>query len=497
MGQDLVEKIKAFCQQNRLITPEDTLLVGVSGGPDSLGLLHILTKLCHDFKLAPPAVAHLNHQLRHPDADIEAGFVRHIAEQWRLPFFSEARPVADLAAQRQQSLEETARQVRYAFLWSLADQIGANKIAVGHNGDDQIETVLMHFLRGSGLTGLRGMAPQVNIALLPLHPYDTIPASSKPVMLIRPLLDTPRLEIETYCRAHQLTPRYDSSNQDTTFFRNRLRHELLPYLETYNPNIRRLLHNTAKIATGEIELVDQQIEQVWPDLVTEVTTQNIDFIRENWLNLPIGLKRATLRRAIYLLHGHLFNITFDHIENAIEVLEKGQTGALMTWPAGLTIRLTYKTISLTLNSAAAWDGALDDDQPAISRPLDIKLPGLTPLPSTNWQLKATLVPMTPAMWPQIKQATRWEAYIDAVVVGNRLKLRTRQPGDQFRPLGAGHSKTIKTFMIDAKIPAAYRRRLPILVADEQILWLCGYRLDDRAKVTEQTRQLVHFTFERI
>ena len=497
MGQDLLEKIKSFCQKNRLITPDDTLVVGVSGGPDSLGLLHLLTSLCHDLNLPPPTVAHLNHQLRRPDSDVEADFVRNIANQWQLTFFSESRPVADLAAQRRQSLEETARQVRYAFLWSIADKVGANKIAVGHNADDQVETVLMHFLRGSGLNGLRGMASQVNIAALPLHPHDITPPSSKPVALIRPLLDTPRHEIETYCHAHQLNPRYDSSNQDTTFFRNRLRHELLPYLESYNPNIRQRLQNTAKIAAAENDLIEQQVDRVWPDIIAAAVAQTIDFVRESWLDLPMGMKRATLRRAIQQLQGHLFNIGFDHIENAISVLAKGQTGALITWPDGLTIRLNYETISITSNLASVQEQAADFAQPAISRPLIVQLPGLTPLPLTNWQLKTTLWPMTRAAWPKIKQANRWEAFIDAAAVGSDIKLRTRQPGDQFHPLGAGHRKTVKRFMIDAKIPAAYRRRLPILVADDRILWLCGYRLDDRAKITEQTRQVVHLTFERI
>lgn len=497
MGQDLFEKIKAVCRKNKLITPGDRLVVGVSGGPDSLSLLHLLTRLCHDLNLVPPTVAHLNHQLRGPDSDAEADFVGQMAAQWQLPSFIAAQPVADLAAQRRQSLEETARQVRYAFLWSVADQAGANKIAVGHNADDQIETVLMHFLRGSGLTGLRGMASQVNIAALPLYPPDITPSTLKPVTLIRPLLDFTRDEIEAYCRDHQLSPRYDKSNQDTTFFRNRLRYELLPHLERYNPNIRQLLQHTANIAAAEVELIEQQVDQVWPDLIAAATEQTIDFARERWLKLPIGLQRAALRRAIHQLRGHLFNIGFDHIENAIAVVEKGQTGALITWPDGLTVRLNYDTITLAANRGPAREPAAEGGQPAINRPLTVQLPGLTVLPATDWQLNATLGPMTPAAWPKIRQAGRWEAFIDADAVGRPITLRTRQPGDQFWPLGAGHSKTVKTFMIDAKIPAAYRRRLPLLVADDRIVWLCGYRLDDRAKVTDQTRQVIHLTFERV
>lgn len=480
MKPPLPERVAHFCQKHNLFTPHDKIVVGFSGGPDSFCLLHLLNRLRPRFSLRL-TVAHLNHQLRGPDAEADAAFACQIAEQWRLPFRLESRDVAGLAAARQQSIEEAARQARYTFLEQTARQVEATKIAVGHNANDQVETLLMHLLRGSGLTGLQGMRP---IAPLP-------GAADPPPALIRPLLDTWREEIEAYCRQHNLAPRRDASNRDTAYFRNRLRHELIPYLQSYNPNIEPTLHRTANIVAADLEILEQQLARHWPHIARRETPQAIEIDLERWHQLPLALKRAALRRAIHKLEAALHNLTFDHIETAIDRLAQGQVGTKISLPQNLVIRLGYDTFTL----AAADAPPPRPDQPYITQTVPVNLPGPTPLPAAPWQLRAAFLSrVDPAT---LKQADRWEAYLDADIAGEALLLRPRRKGDIFYPLGlSGHSKKVQTFMIDEKIPAAWRDQIPLLLSGERVLWICGYRLDERAKIRPATTRILYLKFER-
>ena len=496
MISSVAQKIIELCQKNSLLASQDKVVIGVSGGPDSLCLLDVLETLRPNFDLTL-TIAHLNHQLRGSDSQADADFVQAVATQRGLPIFVETRDVAAIAAKRKQSIEEAARHIRYAFLWRVAREVNANKIAVGHHADDQVETVLMHFLRGTGLAGLRGMLPVMEIASLRLHP-DDIPASSSLAspQLIRPLLETSRSEIEAYCREHQLAPRQDYSNQDTTFFRNRLRHELIPQLQTYNPNIRQTLQRTAKVIAAEVEFLNDHLDQAWRLVVRSESTEKIELDLLDWLSLPLAMKRSSLRRAVEALRRNLRDINFEHIEMARMVVEKGVVGAKATLPQGLILTIGYHTFIIAAENAANF--ALPRDEPELSQDqaLPLNLPGVTPLPHTNWQLKACF--LTPEhVSHHLSQVDRWEAYVDADVVGNTAILRPRRPGDTFKPLGlAGHSQKINEFMINEKIPAAWRHRIPLFVSADQVLWVCGYRLDERARLHPTTQRILHLKFEQ-
>lgn len=497
MSVNLFEKFSQFIEESSLLKFGDRVVVGVSGGPDSVCLLHLLTYFCRNLNISPPIVAHLNHQLREREAQIDVDFVREIAEQWQLPVFVEARSVAELAALRKQSVEETARQIRYAFLWRIAAQTNANKIAVGHQADDQTETVLMHFLRGSGLTGLRGMSPKFSIANLQLHPDDLPDLSQQsPPDLIRPLLSISRREIEEYCQRNKLATRQDHTNRDITFFRNRLRHELLPLLETYNPNVRQVIQRMARVVAADAHLLEQYLEEVWPAIVKSESGQKIEFYRQEWLKLPLSMQRASLRRAVQTLNRNLHNIGFEHIENAIEILHHAQGSAKVTLPLGLEIVLEYDTFKVSRGDLPAPD--IDGPWLLPEQLLPVNLPGSTMLPQGGWQLVARVIERKALGNQHLESNDRWEAFLDAEIVGIHPILRTRQPGDKFCPLGmkAGRKK-LKSFMIDEKIPAPWRDHVPILTSKDQIFWVCGYRLDERAQVRLDTTRVAHLRFEKI
>ncbi len=496
MTPRVTARVAEFCRRYGLIQPGERVVVGVSGGPDSLCLLHLLLDLQAELELNL-TIAHLNHQLRGPAAEADAAYVQNIAARWQTPLRVETSEVATLARQRRQSIEETARQVRYAFLGRVAAEVGATKIAVGHNADDQVETILMHLLRGSGLAGLRGMLPKVDLASLRLDPADLPPHPGIPSpQLIRPLLEIWRSEIEAYCCEHQLAPRQDDTNQDITFFRNRLRHELIPYLETYNPNLRQVLLNTARVITAEAEILSQQLAQNWSAVVKNEGTTEIEFDLEKWLALPLALKRSTLRRAVQQLRRNLRDLNFEHIEQAIAIIESGVTGSQATLPQGLKLTLSYRTFTIAPEHVQPDLSRFDFPCLLTGQPLPLNLPGVTLLPHTDWQLRATLLARQEVTPLQLRQVGRWEAYLDADVIGHRASLRPRQPGDIFCPLGlAGRRQKVADFMINEKIPATQRDLIPLLVANEQVLWLCGYRADERARIRPDTRQIIHLKFE--
>ncbi len=427
--------------------------------------------------------------LRAADADADAQFVRLTAAAWNLPCTVEHANVSALAEEAAASLEEAAREARYAFLGRLALELGAAVVAVGHNADDQAETVLMHFLRGSGLAGLRGMQP------CSAFPFPTLPAfiSQRPsgqLHLIRPLLSILRLDILDYCHAHGLTPRFDDSNDDVAIFRNRLRHELLPRLEQYNPQIKRILGNTAAVLADEHSLLRANLLAAWPAIALEEDDGRLVLDLPAWRRLPLALQRAVLREAIHRLRASLRNIAFIHIDNALWLLRGGQTGDRMTLPAGLEVVLGYDRFVIGNQGAEMPPGDLpqmNDDR------LPLLVPGTTAL--AGWVVETAL--MYPAALPPGWQtnADPWQATLDADVLGRSPALRTRQPGDRFQPLGmAGRSKLLAELFTNAKIPAPARDRWPLLVTTSgDIAWVCGLRLDERAKVTAATATVMHIS----
>lgn len=496
----LVARVRYAIQQHRLAMPGETIVVGVSGGPDSLCLLHVLRRLAPDLPLNLH-VAHLNHLMRGEDAHADATFVAELAAEWGLPATIEAVDVPALARAHKMAPEEAARRARYAFLARVSQRVMARTIAVAHNADDQTESVLMHWLRGSGLAGLRGMLPATPLADLRLEftdwrsgagqPADTLPS----LTLVRPLLTVSRAEIEAYCTQHKLQPRFDRSNLDTTYFRNRLRHELIPYLETYNTNIQEVLRRSASVVAAEFELLRDQLDVAWQRVVCAESDQAITFDLMDWRALPLALRRSTLREAIHRLRRALRNIDFVHVENAVEILAEGVTGTQATLPQGLILTIGYDTFMVADEGYRDWP-----DLPLLltEHCVPISVPGRIQLQRPPWMLETEVLPRSAVPDEDLAYAWGWQACLDAAVVGPAPVLRTRRPGDRFWPLGlGGHSKRVNEFMINEKIPASWRAHIPLLVNQEdQIVWLCGWRPDERARVTENTQQVVRLRFER-
>lgn len=483
----LRRQVRATIARYELLSAGETVVVGVSGGADSLCLLHALRALAGELGLALH-VGHLHHGLRGAEADADAAFVASLCQGWGLPCTVGQADVPALAQQGRLSIEEAARQARYRFLGDLARSLGASAVAVAHQADDQVETVLMHLLRGAGLAGLRGMSPLARLDELRLGQADL-----PPIRLIRPLLEVTRQQVAAYCRAHGLTPRYDCSNLDTTYYRNRLRHELLPLLEGYNPAIRQVLRRTAEAVAADYALLRDVLDEAWARVVRCETDETIILDRAAFDDQPLALRRSLLREAIHRLRRSLRNINWVHVEDAVRLAERGRAGDAATLPGGLAMTLGYDDLTV----AAAGYAPPQDDVPRLVTSLAVPLEGVTPLSGGRWALRTRLLPRQalPEGWS--RQADPHLAYLDAGRLVAPLTLRPRRPGDWLLPLGLGGRQKVGDLMTNCKIPRAQRDAVPLLTCGDEIAWVVGYRLDARFAVGPETRTVLCACLERL
>ncbi len=425
-SSSMLERVSHILQYNCKLIPDKPVVIGVSGGPDSLCLMDVLWRLGYAL-----VVAHFNHGLR-PEAADEAKKVEAQARQRGLSCIVGSQDVAAYARQHGLSLEEAGRTLRYRFLFAQAERHHAQAVAVGHTADDQVETLLMHLLRGAGTSGLRGM----EYCSLP-NPWST------KIPLVRPLLGVWRDEVLAYVDKHGLQPVWDASNLDRTFYRNRLRHELIPYLEASHPGLRRRLWRTAEVLRQEDNLLEALVDQVWPACVPGVeahTLAPLQFLaleREAFLAQPLALQRRLLRRAMAHLQPGLRQVDFETIERGLAFIAAPATGQCLL-SGGL--RLLSEGQRLWL---AAWQADLpraDWPQLPSALAMEVPLPGVISLPQ-NWELQAEVLERA-----QINDQTiltnpdPFQAWLDAEALPLPLYLRRRRPGDRLWTLGmGGHS----------------------------------------------------------
>ncbi|MFC2006132.1 tRNA lysidine(34) synthetase TilS [Chloroflexota bacterium] len=468
--EPLEQRVLGFIKEHHLVSDRHQLLVAVSGGQDSVCLLYILTKLCEELNVKLH-VAHLNHQLRGAESEADARYVSQLAHQLGIPAIVEQRDVKDYHSRRHTSLEEAAREVRYTFLAKVAESIGANGVAVGHTTDDHVETILMHLIRGTGTRGLRG-----------LQPSSLWQSPGGSITIIRPLLRISRQETASYCHNHELIPRIDASNLSIVPLRNRIRHQLLPLLRSYNPRIADALLRTALIADDDFAFLDKESARLWGS-IAQRQGNTIILSKEGFLELPSALQRHILRAGMESLLGSPKDIETRHIEEIMTVLIK-PAGKRLNLPGGLVFTVEYHQYVLGLDTAAL------SPFPVLRNEFALKVPGETLC--TGWHVETTIL-KSEQMQDKDGVLT---AYIDLDKIDGDVVVRCRQPGDRFQPLGMSQTKKLGEFMIDAKIPRLWRQRVPVVCSPQHILWVVGWRIDDRVKVTEDTKQVLCLEFER-
>lgn len=451
------------------------LLLGVSGGADSLALLHLLWQQVGAERLV---VAHLNHQLR-SEAAAEAAFVAKTAASWHIPCKLETVAVAELAEKNHLSLEAAGRLARYRFLAETAVAVGADAVVVGHHADDQAETVLLHLLRGSGSGGLRGMQA---VSVVP---------GSEGVVLLRPFLTTDRTEIEAYCTRHSLPFRQDASNEDVQFTRNRVRHELLPQLQTYNPQIRTHLQQLAAITADEYAALQAAFDQIWPNLLQAQGADWLSLDRAKFIAQGAAWQRLALRRVVQQLRPLASEISFATIELARALILANKSGTQALLPGGL--RMQVAANELVFGSAAPGQlGTVPQLMDKKSVPLPI--PGKIEL-GDGWCIQAEWLDDV-SLADVCQNDDPWRAFV-AVAEGAALWIRPFHPDERFQPLGmGGRSQKIAALLSNRKVARGVRPLWPVVATAEHPVWIVGSQVDERARVQEKTLRPIQLTCYR-
>jgi tRNA(Ile)-lysidine synthase len=476
----MLEAVNSIVQQICFLDLTKPVVAGCSGGPDSLCLLDALHRLG-----LPVIAAHLNHGLR-PEAAQEARFVGGEAQRRGVPFVSQEADVARYAGENSLSLEEAARSLRYRFLFEQALRLGAQAVAVAHTADDQVETVLMHFLRGAGLAGLKGMLPR----LLP-NPW------SESIPLVRPLLFTWREEVLAYCRERGLEPVQDQSNLDTRFTRNRLRHALIPLLEGYNPEVRQAIFRASISLAGDEAVLEGLVEAAWQECLLLHGQGYVAMQAQTLAGQLPGVQRRLVRRAIAWLRPGLRDIDFRTVERALEFLARPTRSARLELAAGLSLFREAEGLWLT-----AWEvdlpGAHWPQIPTGEAPLALGAPGEVSLPSGWWLAAEAPGEVGPVYNRTLENADPYTTWLDAEALAFPLFVRGRHPGDRFQPLGlAGHSVKLSDYYINVKLPRRAREGWPlVLSAGGEIAWIPGFRPAHPFRLTGETRKAVHLHLRR-
>jgi tRNA(Ile)-lysidine synthase len=475
----MLYKIDNILQNKCKIQPVDVLLVGVSGGPDSLCLLHVLHQIGY-----PVIAMHVNHRLR-PEAEQEAQVVKQFSNNLGVDFIASSAEVMTYVHENSISIEEAARTLRYRLLFEQAKSCGTKAVVVGHNADDQVESILMHLIRGSGLSGLRGME------------YRTIPNPwSDDIPLIRPFLSTWRVDIQKYLEKKELNPVSDSSNMDVSFFRNRLRHELLPVLEGYNPSIREVILRMGQSIKDDYSVLQQLTDNAWETTLIHQGKGYLSFRTAGFLELPLSIQRYVLRRALAYHIPGLYDVGFDCIERGIKMLAEDSPKSQTDLSAG--IRLIREGERFWV---ATWHADLPvGDFPSIPRnkTLILLIPSVL-IMDNGWQLEVEETQdVDLACVRNRAELNPFQAWLDISRLELPMIVRSRKTGDEIKPLGMdGRSMKISDLMINLKLPSRARFTWPLVCSGEEIVWVPGYRISHLARIKSNTTHVLHLKLSRV
>jgi tRNA(Ile)-lysidine synthase len=448
----------------RLIVPGDRVLAAVSGGPDSVALAALLLKLREEMPLEI-RLAHFNHRLR-DEAGEDERFVGDLARRWVLPLTAESADVRAFAARKKFNLEEAARDLRYAFLRRAASAVGATKIATGHTMTDQAETVLMRLMRGTGLSGLAGIAPVV---------------AGAPCPIIRPLLGISGPDLRAWIEAEGLPFREDASNRDRRFLRNRIRAELLPELERrYEPRVVAHLARLAAIAREDDELLGGFVRELADEFILRKGREISLDLKTLPLLLP-ALARRVAREFLREIAGDLRDVSYEDVGSLL-ALGEGREFALRK---GLVLRRELGRVGLKKRTPPAprsyevrWDGR-----------------GELVLPAAGLILRGVLR-KADGCGRSFKNDDRTRADLDATSLAFPLVIRSRKPGDLYRPLGAPGRKKLKEILRAKRIAAVDRDRLPVVLSRGRIVWVPGLPVAEASKISGTTTSVLSITVKK-
>lgn len=454
----LIETMLATLRRYSMVQRGEKVLVAVSGGPDSVALLHALWSTRDELGISLHA-AHLNHSFRGEQSDKDAEYVCELAANLGLGCTVEKVDVPEIQKALRLSAEEAARLVRYEFLERAAGEVHAERIAVGHTADDQVETILLNLMRGTGVDGLAGMPPVRG-------------------KIVRPLIEVRRAVVEEYVEEHRLHPRIDVTNLLATYTRNKVRLELLPLLRReYNPEIDAAVLRLSELTREDTAYLNKEAGEAFRRLTIKQGEGSVSLDPTGVLSCSLAMRRRLIREAVKAVRGELADVGFIHVEELLRLLEAG-ADFKYELPGGTFVQRTRRTLTF-LSSRPT-------ELPIIYCH-ELSIPGKTHVPEVQVTIEAEL---SSVRVEPVRPRGSMEAVLDNGAVSGKLKVRNWRPGDRIRPLGLRGTKKIQDVFVDRKIPREARCRIPLIVDDEKVVWAVGLVLSELVRVTGTTREFL-------
>ena len=459
----LSEKVMDFIKENSMFDKGDKVIVAVSGGPDSTCLLYILNEIKEKIGITLVG-AHLNHCLREGDADKDEEYAKKTCESLNIEFYSKKVDVHRIAKEKNLSCEMAGREERYKFFKELTISLNASKVALAHNANDQAETILMRIMRGTGIEGIVGIKPV------------------RDKIYVRPILHLSRKEIEEYCLINSISPRIDKSNLENIYARNKVRLELIPYMEqNFNKDIIRTLNRLSDIVKKDDEYL-KSISQKEFKKHCEIGHQRV-IINKNAFELHEAILSRIVRRALLEVNRDLYNFEKIHISSVIK-LQRHETGKSIMLPQNIIVENCYGNIYIF---AQDKEVAYNSNQYSLS--IDEK----NIIHSLNVAIEMDVK-------PKVKfgefRGTDYIKNFDYDKISGPIILRHRKDGDRFMPLGMTGNKKIKDLFIDLKIPKSKRNEIPLICFGDDISWVVGYRVSEKFKVSKDTKNILRIRIGR-
>ena len=463
----MLDKVVETIKRYKLIENGDKIVTGVSGGPDSVCLLHVLHVLAGKMNIKVFAI-HINHMLRGSESDADEAFTREICSKMGINLRSLAFDINEVSRKERISLEEAGRETRYREFQRFADEIGAARIAVAHNKNDQAETILMNLFRGTGLQGLTGM--------------DYIRGR-----IIRPLLSITRHEIERYCEENSLGYRIDSSNLKGDFTRNRIRLELIPEInKSFGTDLTESINRMALLLRNDNSYLETNAAKAFDSCLDKFVNGCASLKLKELRLLHPALAGRVLRMAVNRVKGDLKGIESKHIEDIAELINMGKTGSSIQLPEGIRAGISYSVLKIYIHKSTAKSNF----------EYELGVPGFAYIDEIKVSIEASIesLCLNVDKYERIGYNSL-EQFFDYDRIKKGINIRNRRNGDIFAPYRSNGSKKLKEYFIDNKIPQEKRDEIPLITSDNEIVWIIGHKISDKFKVTENTKRVLRLNVQ--
>ncbi|HGM3508627.1 tRNA lysidine(34) synthetase TilS [Clostridioides sp. ZZV15-6383] len=461
----IFDKVLGTINKHNLIQKGDKIVLGLSGGPDSVCLLHVLNRLKKDFNIEIYA-AHLNHQIRGIEAQKDALYVSKLCEDMGIVFFVKSINVPKYCENEGLSLEEGARKLRYEMFYEIKDKIKANKIAIGHNLNDQAETVMMRIMRGTGLTGLKGI--------------DYI----RDNCIIRPILDVERSEIEEYCEAYNLNPRIDKTNLENIYTRNKIRLDLLPYMkDNFNSNVIESIVRMSNSLKSDNDYIEKEAEAKFREVSNVKEKGFVEINLDNFICLHDAIKVRVLRNSIKHILGDTNFVDQRHIEDIMSLESDSKVNKMLTLPRNIFVYRKKDSIILTNEEIVNEE---------IEFYYNVPSNGFIKIKELKQIIETQVISIDRYKSMKLDNSSKG---FDFNKVKGGIVIRSRRQGDKIK-LAMG-SKKVKDLFIDLKIPREERCKIPIITDSEGIICVGDYKISENYKIDESTKEVLKINFNKL